>query len=214
MKNTWRSLGVAAITAALCAGCVMGQKYNYAGVVGDAAANGNSRVGVATHDQRPYVLAGTKASNVVGLLRGGFGNPFDVTTESGQPLATDMTQALAASLAKKGFRTVTVVTTPKDTAESVLDRLKVMAGHSLIVMTLSEWRSDTLVNTGLYYEVTLRVFDPVGKELALARIQGADNLGSGINTASYSRNAVAEAFKRKLEELLNHPDVVRTLQRP
>jgi hypothetical protein len=62
--------------------------------------------------------------------------------------------------------------------------------------------------------VTLRVFNPAGKGLALARIRGADNLGSGINTARYSRSAVAEAFKRKLEELLNHADVVRALLRP
>jgi len=35
------------------------------------------------------------------LSRGGFGNPFDVTTQSGRPLASDLSGSIVASLKGK-----------------------------------------------------------------------------------------------------------------
>ncbi len=195
----------------LLTGCVVGQKYNYNSIVGDFSVSGNKPIGVATHDQRPYVLSGTKGPDVVGVLRGGYGNPFNVTTESGHPLADDMTEVIASSLSKKGFKADIIVTSHKDSTESVLEKLKATQGEKLVLLTLYEWRSNSFMNTGLYYDANLKIFDKNGKTLAESNIKGEDNLGGSFDIVSYSKAAVPEAFKKKIEELFNNPNIANAL---
>jgi hypothetical protein len=203
---------LAVCIAGLLIGCAAGQKYDYGTVVGDLSASGNKAIGVATHDQRPDIVSGAKDPDYVGTLRGGFYNPFNVNTKSGHPLSDDMTQAIASSLSKKGFKVIAVVTLPKDSPENILEKLKATRGENLILLTLHDWKSDVFASGPpryIRYNATLKVLDKNGKTLADAKITGEDDLGSAI--FSYE-NAVREAFKMKIERLLNNPEVVQSLQ--
>ena len=96
-----RTLVLAALLA--LGGCAMGQKFGYS----DAALTlqqvpRTSDLAVAVLDARSYVLQGRKGESFVGLSRGGYGNPFDVTTRSGAPLASEMADAIARSLGDEG----------------------------------------------------------------------------------------------------------------
>ena len=91
------------IIAGLSGGCAVGQKYHYDNVIGDLYVSGNKTIGVVTQDKRPYILSGKKTINFVGIMRGGYGNPFNVVTESGQPLVDDMTQSICLSLSKRAL---------------------------------------------------------------------------------------------------------------
>ena len=81
-------LGIAGF---LFSGCAIGNTHRYD--LGNAAlvAESDKRVAVCVADERPYVLSGEKPGSFVGLLRGGFGNPFDINTTSGEPMASDIT---------------------------------------------------------------------------------------------------------------------------
>jgi len=197
-------------------GCAVGQKYNYAAIVGDLTASGNKALAVATHDQRPDILSGAKSPDYVGTMRGGYGNPFDVGTESGKPMSDDMSQSISSSLLKKGFKTVPVVTLPKDSSENILEKLKTTQADNLILLTLYEWKSDfagfVVFKSWLDYKATLTVFDNNGKSLAEAKIGGSDDLGNSGEPVSHSKKAVPEGVKKKIEELLNNPEVVKSLQ--
>jgi hypothetical protein len=194
----------------LLMGCAV-LRYNYSSVVGDLSASGNQSIGVATHDQRPYVLSGNKGPNIVGLIRGGFGNPLNVTTASGAPLADDMTKVIVSSLSRKGFKTKAIVTSHTDSAESVLEKLKVTQGENLVLLTLYEWKSNSYMKTGLYYDANLKIFDVNGETLAESNIKGEDNLGGSMNILKYSKIMLPEALKKKIEELFNNPNVANAL---
>ncbi len=196
----------------LLIGCVVGQKYNFGDVQADFSASGTKRIGVAAQDQRPYVLSGKKGPDVVGLLRGGYGNPFNVTTESGKPFAEDVTNVVSSSLAKRGFSTTPVVVLPDEPSTKVMEKLLTTQGATLVLVTINEWRSDTYVNCGLYYDLNLRVFDKSGQLIAENKVQGSDNLGGSFNTASHTKTVVPANFKKRLEELFNNPAVVKALQ--
>jgi hypothetical protein len=199
----------AACLAVLFMGCAVGQKYNYGDVIGELSASGNKAVGVATHDERSYILSGEKDPDYVGTLRGGFGNPFNVKTRSGQPLSDDMSQAIASSLSKKGFKVFTVITLPKDSPENILEKLKATQSENLILLTLYDWKSDAFANGSLRYNAALKVFDRNGKTLAETDISGEDDLGSALYS---QKKAVPEAFKQKIERLFNNPEVIKSLQ--
>ena len=73
---------IVALSAVALAGCAVGNTYDYQAADIGLPVVGKGKVGVAVVDRRPYVLSGDKEADFVGLQRGGFGNPFNVTTRS------------------------------------------------------------------------------------------------------------------------------------
>ena len=197
----------------LASGCAVGNKYNYRDVAADISASGAKTVSLATHDQREYVTSGKKAPDFIGLQRGGFGNPFNVSTESGKPLADDMTASITASLAKKGFKAVPVIVLYSENTASAYEKLKKTGAETLVLLTLNEWKSDTYNNVALNYDITLRILGKDGSTIAEKNIKGRDDLGgSFLNPPAHAKKAVPEAFGKKIEELFNSPEIARALQ--
>lgn len=194
-------------------GCAVGNKYAYHDAVAGITARGTKTVSVATYDRRDYVVDGSKTPAFTGTQRGGFGNPFDVSTGSGKALAEDMTAVMSASLAKSGFNAVPVTVLHSDDQAIVMEKLKKSGGESLLLLTLKEWKSDTYTNVGLTYDVTLKVFDRGGSPVAEKSLKGEDNLGgSAWNPPAHARKAVPEAFGKKIEELFNAPEIAGALR--
>ena len=199
--------------ATLAAGCAVGNQHAYHDATADVAPSGGARsVAVGAQDLRPYVISGGKAGNFVGLSRGGFGNPFDVTTESGNALAQDFAASIARSLEAKGFK-ATAVRVAGTTAPDVNEMAAKSGQERLALVTINEWKSDTYMSTTLQYDVTLRVFDASGQQLAQNRISGKDDLGSSaINPPGHAKEAVPVAYRRNLEQLFNNDSVRQSLR--
>ena len=195
----------------LLSGCAIGNRYAYQTVVASPQVSGTTAVSIATYDQREYVRSGTKDPQFVGLQRGGYGNPFDVRTESDRPLADAMTTALVNTLAKKGFRAQPVVVAHSVTPAEARQRVIGAGADRALLLTLQEWKSDTAVRVGLSYDVTMTVLDRSGTVLAEKRLEGRDNLG-GATLPSRVGDMVASAFKMKLEQLLDDPAVAAALR--
>jgi hypothetical protein len=83
-------------------GCAVGNQHQYAGVAPDLTLKATHSVAVVVVDRRPYVVSGDKDPDFVGLQRGGFGNPFDVTTASGKALASDIADDVTAAPQEAG----------------------------------------------------------------------------------------------------------------
>ena len=147
------------------AACAVGNTHRYQDTVADVERTGTIAIVVTTHDQRQYVVSGNKGQDFVGLQRGGFGNPFDVRTDSGNALASDMTQSLINSLSKKGFKAVPVPVAPTDDQQTVMNKLKASGGERFLILTLTEWKSDTYNNTALIYDIKAAILDSEGKTL-------------------------------------------------
>ncbi len=194
-------------------GCAFGNKHAYHDAAIDYRGEGAAKVGIATLDQRIYIISNDKMPDFVGLQRAGFGNPFDVSTESGQALAEDITTALARSLAKKGFNASPVAVSSSEQVDTVISMLANLGVDRSILLVLREWKTDTYKNTGLYYDVTLMVLDGSGNTLAKRSIGGKDNLGGSVwSPPGHAKEAVPLAFKEKMEELLNNNQVLRALK--
>jgi len=206
--RTWIGLLVVLVTS----GCAVGNKHTYAGTA-QLAVQGSRSVAVATEDVRPYVVSKEKTPDFVGLQRGGFGNPFDVRTESGKPLSDDFSATIARSLEGKGFKATVVAVAPGAPVPEPRSLVAKAGAERLALVTLDEWRSDTFMNVGLSYSMTLRVFDASGQELARNRVTGNDNLGgSAWNPPAHARTAIPAAFQKKIEELFAVEAVARSLR--
>jgi hypothetical protein len=138
------------------AGCAAGQHYDYAAADMALPVTGSGEIGVAVIDVRPYVLNGEKKPDFVGLQRGGFGNPFDVTTQSGNPLAMDMQQVLIDALKDGGYHAQPIrITTAED---AVIARVIAAVGSPVnVLLFVREWKTDAMMKLGLTYDIELKV---------------------------------------------------------
>ena len=194
-------------------GCAVGVKHQYDTVSPEFNLATQTKLAVGVQDLRPYVVSGKKPETFVGLSRGGFGNPFDVNTQSGAPLAKDMRTVIAASLKRGGATVIEVELKPSGGAANARQAMLNVGADKAVLMSLREWKSDTYTNTALHYDVLLTVLAANGDVLATKDLQGRDNLGgSFLNPPEHARNAVPEAFRRKLEELFSDPAVAQALR--
>jgi hypothetical protein len=204
--------GFILIVLSLVTGCAFGIKYDFAHVSADISASGRSAIAVATSDRRDYVVSGKKRPNFVGLQRGGYGNPFNVTTKSNSPLADEVTTALVASLSKRGFKAMPISVSAGDDRKAVMEKAAAAKADRILITTLNDWKSDVSWNVALEYDVTVTVYDGSGWKFGEKNIQGRENLSGGARQpVRYARTAVPAAFKEKLEELLNSTEIAPVL---
>jgi len=199
--------------AAVMGGCAVGQKINYSDTQLNLDAAGKGAVAVTAVDSRSYVKNGEKDREYVGNFRGGFGNPFNVKTASGNPLADDFSSVICGSYKNKGIPCTAVSVEPNEAPAAVLQKLKATKAQNLMVLTMKEWMSSTFSNTGLTYDLDLAVVNGDGTPVADKQVKGEDDLGgSAWNPPAHAKEAVPVAFKNKLETLLNDPAVVKALK--
>ena len=175
------------------AGCAIGNRYDYSHSIAGLPITGGGKLAVDVVDARPYVLNHEKSPNFIGLQRGGFGNPFDVTTKSGRPLADEMRDAIANSLERRGF---TVVGT-KDPAPRKLE------------LRVQEWKSDVMMRFSIHYDLTLIVYDAQGAVIASSTAKGSDVQGAGLESANAT--IAAHEFEQRFTELIQDQAVNHAL---
>lgn len=194
-------------------GCAVGNQHSYHNGLVSVHDAGKSSISVAVYDERPYIVSGRKNPDFVGLQRGGFGNPFDVTTESGRPLAHDMAEVIAKSLSASGFRASAVLSEPPEDAQSFEERLISTSVDRVLFLKILEWKADTLTNTALIYDINAYVLQGDGTILGKKHIKGRDNLGGNAwNPPKHAKTAVQNAFKKKISVIINSPKIMPALK--
>lgn len=193
--------------ALMLSACAIGNEYDYNTATPGLAASGTNSVTVAISDQRPYVLSGDKSPAFVGLQRGGYGNPFDVTTTGEQPFATQFSGAVARALSAKGYQAVSQPVAPGTPADKVpfeTDRL--------LYIAMREWKSDVSLNVTMHHNAEATVYkagyvDPVTASISFV---GAGGDASLVSPAASGNTAIAFS-SGKMAELLNAPAIQAAL---
>lgn len=213
MKHNLRSLALAGACAALISGCAVGNKHQYAEAIPAIKVQAAKSLSVGVLDKRAAIVSKTKAEDFVGIQRGGFGNPFDVTTASGKPLAADMTAAVASGLRQDGAKTREVELASSLPETDAMRQVATAGSERGVLLTLNEWKADTMTNTALHYDVRLSVLDASGKLLTSSEMKGRDDLGGNfLNPPEHAKSAVPSAFKARMEALFAAPEVGAALR--
>ena len=195
----------------LVSGCAVGNKYNYqASSISLPMKTESSDVLVLlVRDLRPYILNGEKAPDFVGLQRGGFGNPFDVTTVSGKPMATEMTAAIADGLANSGYRVVEVFG-DHDMA-ALVARAASEAASRIVVLRVKEWKSDIMMSITMHCDMTLAVYQADGGLLAENSARFTQSAGGAQMGGNKNSQSVTKEFAKQIGYLFNEASVREAL---
>ncbi|MBI5165918.1 MAG: hypothetical protein HY985_18710 [Magnetospirillum sp.] len=179
--------------------CAFGNTIDYKNAAPALTAGTAKTVAVAVTDQRPYVVAGSNTPQWVGMIRGGFGNPFGVHTASGDPFASDVAVAVAAGLKAQNVRAVVASSDADRTADRILR------------VTIREWKSDSMYNTSVLYDLGAEVTDASGKVLGRNDVKNYTVFNSFGSMLSTTLDKVVVQFKAAVADLLNAPDIQRAL---
>jgi len=175
------------------AGCAVGNRYDYRGAIVGLPVTGSGNLAVDVIDERPYIASHEKKPDFIGLQRGGFGNPFNVTTTSGHPLAQDMRDAITSALQKQGYFIVAAGG----------------AAPRKLELRVLEWKSDSMMRLSVAYDLVLSVFDGSGALLAKSATKGSDVQGGGFE--SQNAATAAHVFEARFTELIRDEAVHKAL---
>ncbi len=174
--------------------------------------SGTKTVSVAVLDHRPYVLSGTKLPSFVGVFRDLFGIPSTTNTGTGNPLSSDLAKTISSSLSNKGFRTSIVETTPQMSKNEVLSKLKSNDTNRSILLEVRDWKSSTVTNSELMYDVTLYVLNASGGIRTSKTMSAKVAVQGGFWCPELSANKYLPIKAREiLEDLLNTRNIASAL---
>jgi hypothetical protein len=169
----------------------------------------NQKILVAVLDHRPYIVDQDKDPGFVGLVRGGYGNPFNFKTDSGKPLSDELANILARSV--NGSPIVTHFT---DSEKNIVDRFDKVNNDKLVVLEFWEWKIDSMIDAWFYVDAQLSVFNTNGSKIASTKIvEKKDYDGSFWFPISKAQENYLKATKEYSEKLLNNSEVKKVLSK-
>ncbi|NDV25394.1 hypothetical protein [Desulfovibrio sp. JC010] len=194
-------------------GCAVGNKYDLATAVPEVTHSSDQEVALGVQDVREYIVDGDKTQDFIGLQRGGFGNPFDVSTQSGKPLADDILNVLAAGLEKQGYKVNKAEISPLTTTERAVEKLTADHKKRALLVSILNWKSDTMYSVAMHYDFRATVYDESGKKVAATTLKGEDELGgSMMNPPAHAMKVVPQALQEQLERIINAPVISDALR--
>ena len=195
-------------------GCAVGRKVDYGSAMTLPVNEGSGQVAVGVLDHRPYVVSGDKGPTFVGLQRSGVGIPYNVNTQSGQPLATDFSGAISKALTDKGYSVTEADLAPSATVDDAKAKLAAVKSGRRILLEVREWKTDTYAEAGLFYGLYLDVLDQNSAVIGHAETAGRNNLGGSfwdLDPAASAAEVASAAFKRKMNDLFREPQIQSAL---
>jgi len=189
-------------------------KHPYHEVVMSTEIKSNNPLAIAIHDQRQYVVDGSKSATFVGSLRSGVGIPYDITTKSGKPLADDMLEVVGRAIEKNGVKLHKVATRSGLSKEDVIAELNKTQAPRSLYFNIMEWKTDTYMKADLYCLVNLQVLDNKGNVLAEKSVKASRESfgGSFWNPKKAAKKGSLKALKLKMEALINDPKVLNAFE--
>ncbi|MEE4196875.1 MAG: hypothetical protein V2I54_04465 [Bacteroidales bacterium] len=188
--------------------------FLYNDIVLDIQSSGNQSITFATHDQRPYVMDGTRKPDLAGYLRNAVGMAYPTSTNSQLPLAEVMSQVFSNSFEAKGFETRVVNTAHTESPGEVLKKCKATGSDRLIILTLKEWQSDGYGgHAEIKYDIVMQVYDQEGilleEKTAYAE---KEQMGFSKKKAwDFLKEETRKFFKKKMEEIFNSKEIISAI---
>ncbi len=188
-------------------GCAGGNKYDYSSssIALPIKSTDHHNLVLSIEDSRPYILNGKKRSNFVGLQRGGYGNPFDVTTASGKTLTEDMSVAITKALVDSGYQVLNVNGNPD--SGFLVNTATENGATRIVTLKVNEWKSDIYMGITLHCDIELRAFNSNGEMLAESDMKFVEEIGGAQIGAARNSETVANEFAKRIGYLFNKKEI-------
>ncbi len=207
------SVAVLALLGLLLNGCAIGNQYTFRDEnIGLPMAPAEKGMALSTgvSEQRPYILDGDKDPDFIGLQRGGFGNPFDVTTASGNAFVEDVQRVFNNMLQYGGYDVA--FTTRLESLEDFIAANRDQGTTRGLFLEVRDWKTDVGMRVTLHYDLVLTVVDENGQVLATSSQQGLEAAGGASLGEEGNGETASRMLSTKLSYLFLDPEVQAALK--
>lgn len=176
-------------------GCAFGQKIDYRQSSPYLTARSQTPVELTVVDQRPYTRDDGKNKTFVGKIRGLYYNPFNVYTLSGDPLSSDIREAVRSALSRSSIK-----------VDPAYSESSASPGHKLVLIKIREWKMDAYMKVRFDYDLTASVINDKGLEIGT---KSAKSSGPVTNVVAAGTDALASVLNSaEIKDALPSPSVV------
>ena len=202
-------LTLAIFVVATASGCAVGNKYSYHNVNIALPVQGSGDLGLAVVEDRADVLSGDKKGDFVGVQRATLGNPWGVSTVSGNSLVEDFSATLEIALTKSGFDVTVLEGISNENPDTAI---AAVGKDRNVMLKVSDWRTDIYMNMTLFYDLTLSVLSGDGTVLASTESRGEEKLSGASMTATGNSATATSALEMKIGRMFNDKAIRDALQ--
>lgn len=205
--------GSMALAVVMLSGCGSLYRINYSNIRADLKYSGSRSVAIGVLDARPYVLSGKHNPRYVGTIRGGYGNPFDLLTQSDLQLADEMATTLADSLRDKGFKVLATKSAVGSDASGMLSEIGSAGAERLVVVEMKDWWSNYYPSsfasekTELIMNVEMKIMDGNRRILGSSKLEG-----TAIPPSGWPKDTIPGLYQKKMSELCNNQSIQDALK--
>ncbi|MHA1537681.1 MAG: hypothetical protein ACTSUD_09005 [Alphaproteobacteria bacterium] len=161
-------------------------------------------VSASVIDQRPYVVNGNESERLFGMTVSRWGKNTNLVTESGRPLAEDLTTELLDALDQRGFTTVGLKLRKGTSEAAAVAAFQPHATKRLVVVQIYEFQIKAINRVGARWHLEAFVYDRSGNMLARRATRGLESLGKVGRDSNGADIAMTEIIRRLLA-LLDEP---------
>jgi hypothetical protein len=190
--------------------CKQGGNDEFVAVEPAQTVFGENAISVSVIDQRPYVVNGKESDRFIGKTLSPWGKISDIKTESGRPLAVDLTDELVNALDRRGVAAAGLPV-PKGTPEAAtLAAFQIHGTERMVAVQIYELEIKTISRITARWHLEAFVYDRSGNILARNSTRGFEPLGK-IGRKGNDADIAMKEIIRRLSELLDEPDISRAL---
>jgi hypothetical protein len=183
-------------------GCAISRKVDYRETDFNTTNITTPSIAIATWDQRPKVIDGSRKSNFVGYMRSGVGIAFPMGTKSGTPFVNEISQEILQTLKKSGIKSTIVKTSPDERYNNILNNLIQQNANKLILIKCIELHTDGYAKHALLYNLDVYIYNSTGEEIVKKNFSGKNDVTRG----NYKR-AMPGTLSELLEEVFNDSNI-------
>ncbi len=169
-KNIFPSISILALLT-IVSGCISVDTSKLSA----GSHNVSGCANIYVQDLRPYIVSKKKDPDFLGIIRGGYGNPTNFTTSSGEPLAGQLGVAIKSSLASNDAQVELKSGDPEKTSS---------AGCKTLVLTMKEWKIDAMKNANFGVDADMEVYSNSGELLASENVERKKKFKQGYFTGA------------------------------
>ncbi|MGR3716243.1 MAG: hypothetical protein ACU0B1_05810 [Thermohalobaculum sp.] len=171
---------------------------------------GEYAISASVIDQRPYVVDGEESDRFIGNTLSKWGKISDIKTESGRPLAVELTDELVNALDRRGVAAAGLPL-PKGTPEATtLAAFQIHGTERMVAVQIYELRVKAISRVILRWHLEAVVYDRSGNILARRATRGVEPVGR-IGLKGNGADIAMREIIRRLSELLDEPVISRAL---
>ena len=190
--------------------CKQGGNDEFVAVEPAQTVLGENTISASVIDQRPYVVNGKESDRFIGTTIGRWGMNTNVHTESGHPIAEELTDELVNALDRRGVAAAGLPL-PKGTPEvATLAAFQVHGTERMVVVQVYELRIKAISHVTARWHLEAFVYDRSGNILARRATRGFEPVGR-IDPSGNGADIGMREIIRKLSELLDEPVISRAL---